>query len=159
MGKKKQSAGLLMFHRLDTHSIKVLIAHPGGPIFHNKDAGYWGIPKGEFEKGETPLEAAIREFEEETGMKPFSEKYLPLGSIVQKGGKRVHAWAFEGKWGDDQQLLCNMIDIEWPPLSGKWHHIPEIDEVRMVSISEAQRLVKTEQFELIERLLQHLSGS
>ena len=159
MGNTKQSAGLLMYRWSRSGKLKVLIAHPGGPIFAKKDAGHWGIPKGEFEADETPVGAAQREFEEETGLAPAAgESFIPLGTIVQKGGKTVHAWAFEGVWEKDRVLRCNEIDLEWPPLSGKWHRFPEIDEVRMVGVKEAERLMKKEQFAFVERLRELLSS-
>lgn len=160
MSRKKQSAGLLMYWPNHNGNLKVLIAHPGGPIFANKKAGHWGIPKGEFEAGETALEAAVREFEEETGLNPSGDEdvFIPLGTIVQKGGKTVHAWAFEGEWALDRELVCNTIDLEWPPKSGTWHHFPEIDEVRMVDVVEAKRLMRTEQFAFVERLQNELSS-
>lgn len=139
-------------------ALKVLIAHPGGPIFIDKDAGHWGIPKGQFEADETPLQAAVREFEEETGLKPITDAFLPLGSILQKGGKTVHAWAFEGEWKKGRMLRCNEIDLEWPPKSGNWHHFPEIDEVRMVNVKEAKRLMRAEQFAFVIRLQNELSS-
>jgi len=157
MGKKKQSAGLLMYAIAPGQSLKLLIAHPGGPIFRKKQEGYWGIPKGEFEDGELPFDAALREFEEETGLKPDADGYTSLGNIVQKGGKTVHAWAFEGQWSEGRELICNEIDLEWPPHSGLWHRIPEIDEVKMVEVDQARNLMRPEQFVFVERLCEVLA--
>lgn len=159
MASKRQSAGLLMYERGDDGKLWLLIAHPGGPIFHGKDAGHWGIPKGEFEEGETAMAAAVREFEEETGLLCSSDtEWIELGVIVQRGGKRVHAWAFAGRLAADYQLCCNTIELEWPVGSGKVYVIPEIDEVRMVDVLEARRLMRPEQFELVERLIAHLES-
>jgi len=156
MGNTRQSAGLLLYRNAIDGRLEVLIAHPGGPIFAKKQEGHWGIPKGEFEPGERALDAAKREFEEETGLAPVAEEFIDLSSVVQKGGKRVFAWAFEGNWEAGRKLVCNMINLEWPPRSGHWHHIPEIDEVRMVDVEEARRLMKPAQFEFVERLLAFL---
>jgi predicted NUDIX family NTP pyrophosphohydrolase len=93
MAKKRQSAGLVLYS-ISTGTLRILLVHPGGPIFANRDVGAWGIPKGEFRDNESPFEAACREFEEETGLKPEAREFLKLGSIVQKGGKQVMAWAF-----------------------------------------------------------------
>lgn len=131
---KKESAGLLMF-RIRENALQVFLAHPGGPIWKNKDAGAWSIPKGELEEGENPLEAAKREFEEEIGIKP-QEPFYPLGSIKQKSGKTVHAWAFQGDC-DPSCTRSNEIEIEWPPKSGKMLAIPEIDRAEFFYISEA----------------------
>lgn len=141
----------------DVDSLKVLIGHPGGPFFVNKDDGYWGIPKGEFENGESSFEAAKREFWEETGMKPEAEEYIPLGSIVLKGGKRVFAWAFEGEWKEGRVLQSNVFSLEWPPRTGKFVDVPEIDQVKMVDFSTAERKMKAEQLFFVRRLISHLS--
>ena len=137
--------------------IRVLIAHPGGPIFARKNNGHWGIPKGEIDDGEEIFEAAIREFEEETGMKPESDDYVSLGTITQKGGKVVHAWAFKQDWGD-RELRSNVIDLEWPHGSGKVWTFPEIDEVQMADYDTAKLKMKAEQFAFVERLIEHLKA-
>lgn len=159
MAIPRQSAGLLLYHWNLQEELEVLIAHPGGPIFSQKDAGFWGIPKGQFEPGETAFQAAVREFEEETGYGvPEKTPLMPLGSIVQRGGKVVHGWAFEGDWEADRELCCNWIDLEWPPGSGQWHHIPEIDEVRLVTVDVARRLMRPDQFAFVERLQARLAS-
>ncbi len=153
MASKKQSAGLLMYKN-DTLGLRVLLAHPGGPLFKNKYVGYWSIPKGEFEPEETILETAIREFEEETGYAPDPAlEYIPLGTIKQKGGKIVHAWAFEGEWEEGRKPDSNTFEFQWPFHSGKYITIPEIDDARMMTVSEAREVMKEEQKPFVERLL------
>ena len=119
--RSKQSAGLLMYRR-SARGLEVFLAHPGGPFFARKDLGAWTIPKGEPNPGEVLVACALREFEEETGMKPEGE-LLELGEVQQAGGKRVAAWAFEGDFGE-RELRCNQVQIEWPPRSGKMRSIP-----------------------------------
>jgi predicted NUDIX family NTP pyrophosphohydrolase len=98
--------------------LEVFLAHPGGPFWKARDLGAWTVPKGLVEKGEDPLAAAIREFEEETGVRPEGP-FLPLGSIRQKAGKLVHAWAWEGE-ADPRQVRSNLMRTEWPRGSGRW---------------------------------------
>ena len=110
------SAGLLMY-RIHEGKLQVLLAHPGGPRFENKDDKAWSIPKGEIEPGEDLLEAAKREFEEETGVIPTGP-FIALTPVQQKGGKIVHAWAFEGDC-DPRATVSNTFTMEWPPRSGR----------------------------------------
>lgn len=145
----KRSAGLLMFRRT-SHTLEVFLVHPGGPIWAKKDKGAWTIPKGEYEPDEDPLAAARREFEEETGFHSAGE-FFDLGSIQQKSGKIVTAWAFEGDCNPDK-LTSNTCEIEWPPHSGRRIGIPEVDRGRWLSISEAHEYVREEQRELLRRL-------
>jgi predicted NUDIX family NTP pyrophosphohydrolase len=145
----KRSAGLLMY-RLSTEEPEVFLVHPGGPIWAKKDKGAWTIPKGEYEPDENPLDAARREFEEETGFQTRG-KYIDLGSIKQKSGKIVSAWAIEGNC-DPNQLTSNTCEIEWPPHSGRRLEIPEVDRGRWFSISEAHGYIREEQRELLRRL-------
>lgn len=156
MAVKKQSAGLLMY-KIEDGVLTVLIAHPGGPIFKNKDEGFWGIPKGEFSDGEPAFDAARREFREETGMKAEAEHYIPLGSVLQKGGKTVVAWAFEGDWEVGQPPMSNVFKLEWPPKSGIIHDVPEIDEVFMATLPEVKKKMKFEQQIFVARLIEYLS--
>ena len=144
------SAGLLMF-ALRNGTLKIFLVHPGGPFFTNKDDGYWGIPKGLTEEGEELLESAKREFEEETGIKPEGE-FLPLGWVVQKGGKTVHAWAFECENDDKLEIECNMFKMEWPPKSGKFREFPEVDKGDFFSEEEAKVKMNSAQISFIERL-------
>ncbi len=146
----KISAGLLMF-RFKDGVLQVFLAHPGGPLFRNKDDGHWTIPKGGASDGEPLLNAAIREFEEETAVKPFGN-YLELGAIRQKGGKVVHAWAFEGDHDDSQPIRSNTFDMEWPPHSGQKQSFPEMDRAQFFPLPEARRKIKDTQWPLVERL-------
>lgn len=143
------SAGLLMY-RIKNGVIQVLLAHPGGPFFKNKDAGAWTIPKGEPIPDEDLFLTARREFEEETGLKP-QPPFLPLKSIQQKGGKIVHAWAFAGDF-DPQSLVSNVFTMEWPPKSGKQMQFPEIDRVDFFGLEVARTKIKAAQLPLIDEL-------
>ncbi len=159
--KIRQSAGILMYDnsRGNGDDLCVLIVHPGGPLFANKNEGYWSIPKGEFHSGEDAFDAALREFEEETGMVPVRKSvYLPLGMIIQKGGKVVHAWAVEGLWSEDRMLRSNTFKMEWPPSSGVWMDVPEIDRAEMAPVSRARTLLKNSQLPFIDRLQVLLSA-
>jgi len=150
MLKSKTSAGLLMF-RIRSGQLEVFLAHPGGPFFRNKDDGHWTIPKGEIEVGEDLLAAAQREFKEEVGINPSGE-FLQLGNVVQKGGKIVHAWAFQGAWDEAQPLRSNTFELEWPPRTGKIQHFPEIDRVAFFTIPEARKKLKETQHPFLDRL-------
>jgi predicted NUDIX family NTP pyrophosphohydrolase len=148
---KNISAGLLMFSR--KNGVKVFLVHPGGPFFRNKDDGYWGIPKGLIEGEEVHLEAAEREFEEETGIHPYGE-FIPLGYITQKGGKVVFAWAFEVPENEPITINSNTCEIEWPPRSGKKITIPEVDKGEFFTIDEAKIKMNPAQHDFLDRLLQ-----
>jgi predicted NUDIX family NTP pyrophosphohydrolase len=144
------SAGILLFrHR--SPGLEVLLAHPGGPYFTKKDHGHWTIPKGEVEPGEELLAVARREFEEETGQAPPDDAGIGLGSIVQKGGKVVHAWAIEGDL-DPATAASNTFELVWPPGTGRRELFPEIDRVEWFGPEEARRRVKETQIPLIDRL-------
>jgi predicted NUDIX family NTP pyrophosphohydrolase len=136
-------------------ALQVFLAHPGGPYFARKDDGVWTIPKGELDPGEDPLACARREFLEETGLAPEAVEFVPLGEIAQRGGKVVHAWAFEGEWGECE-LRCNTFEMEWPPRSGRTQSFPEIDRAQFFGIDEARRKLNPAQVELIDRLLVQL---
>lgn len=153
---KKQSAGILMYRSIES-KIEVLLVHPGGPFWKNKDAGTWSIPKGEFETDEDPLAAAIREFAEETGQKP-SGKFNPLTTIKQKSGKLVHAWAVEGNI-DEEKIISNFFEIEWPPRSGKKQSFPEIDKAGWFSFETAAEKILPAQLPLLTELSQLLSNN
>jgi predicted NUDIX family NTP pyrophosphohydrolase len=146
------SAGLLMYRR-SGKLLEVFLVHPGGPFWAKKDIGAWSIPKGIAAEGENMLEAAKREFTEETSISP-SEPFIDLGEIRQKSGKRVHAWAFE-RDGDLPQLKSNMFRIEWPPRSGRMNEFPEIDQGRFFPITEAHQKIHQQQAELLNRLAEH----
>jgi predicted NUDIX family NTP pyrophosphohydrolase len=151
MGKKRVSAGLLMY-RIKEGLPEVFLAHPGGPYFHKKDEGHWSIPKGEPEIEEDLIVTAMREFKEETGINPVGN-FIPLGSILQKGGKEVHAWGFESDLPSNYMHECNFFEEEWPPNSGEYREFPEVDKVSFFSIDEAKQKIKAAQIPLIERLL------
>jgi predicted NUDIX family NTP pyrophosphohydrolase len=144
------SAGILLFRRRKG-DLEVLLAHPGGPYFERKDAGYWTLPKGEVEPGEELVAVALREFEEETGAVPPAGRPIELGSIVQKGGKVVHAWALEGDL-DPAAAVSNTFELEWPPRSGRTVRAPEIDRVVWLSPTEARVSIKDTQAPFLDRL-------
>ena len=143
------SAGLLMY-RITDGVLQVLLAHPGGPYFVKKDDGAWSIPKGESKTDEDLLVTAQREFEEETSIKPTGP-FLPLKPIQQKGGKIVHAWAFEGD-GEPTKIKSNSFTMEWPPKSGKQQEFPEIDRADWFDLEMARKKIKAGQEALIEEL-------
>ena len=154
--RSRVSAGLLMFRRKDDE-IEVLLAHPGGPFFVRKDDGVWTIPKGEAAPGEDLLTRAQIEFEEEVGFRPQNvQPWIELGWIQQKGGKIVHAWAFEGEWVEGTVNRCNTFKLEWPPSSGKICEFKEIDKVGFFTLEEARSKLKETQWPLVERLVQEL---
>jgi predicted NUDIX family NTP pyrophosphohydrolase len=146
----KTSAGLLMF-RKTADGIEVLLAHPGGPFFQNKDEGVWTIPKGEAAAGEDLLTRAQIEFEEEIGIKPIGEM-VSVGSITQKGGKVVHAWIMEGSLPENFEARSNTFELEWPPRSGKMQSFPEVDRAGFFSIEEAARKINPAQKDFLDRL-------
>ena len=153
----KQSAGLLLFRRTsEPGGIEVLLAHPGGPYWQARHEGAWTLPKGGIHPGEAPLQAAIREFKEETGFEPCGP-FLPLGRITQRSGKVVHAWAFEGNC-DPETLTSITARTEWPPRSRKYIDVPEVDRAQFFSIAEARAAINVAQAELLDRLILVLNG-
>jgi predicted NUDIX family NTP pyrophosphohydrolase len=157
MKRSRTSAGLLMF-RYRNGRLEVLLAHPGGPFFQNKDEGYWTIPKGESQEDEDLLDRARIEFEEEVGVRP-SGKFIGLGSVKQKGGKIVHAWAFEGDLNEEFTHVSNTFEMEWPPHSGKTATFPEIDRIAFCSIEDGCRRIKAAQSVFFDRLVEALSSA
>lgn len=145
----KRSAGILLYKLVDGEP-RVLLVHPGGPYWARKDAGAWTIPKGEYEKPEQPLAAAIREFGEETGMQPKGE-FRPLGEIVQKSGKVVTAWACAGDF-DPAGLVSNFCEVEWPRKSGERLQIPEADRAGWFTLDEARTKMNPAQTPFLSRL-------
>jgi len=131
-------------------SIQVLLGHPGGPFFRNKDEGAWSIPKDEIEPDEDPLAAAQREFEEETGLRPEGP-FTELSPVKQKGGKVVHAWAFESDC-DPGTVVSNTFTIEWPPKSGRQVEFPEIDKAEFFDLDVARTKINSAQVSLIDEL-------
>ena len=154
---QKESAGLLLFRRLRGSPLEVLLGHPGGPFWATRDAGAWTIPKGGMHPGEALLATAIREFAEETGFEP-APPYIPLGYITQRGGKIVHAWAFEGDC-DPACIVSVRASVEWPPRSGRTIEVPEIDRVAFFAIPEAKRAINVAQIELLDRLGAYLMST
>jgi predicted NUDIX family NTP pyrophosphohydrolase len=148
------SAGLV-FYRIVNGRIEVLLAHPGGPLFSKKDEGHWTIPKGQPDEGEELLSAAQREFYEEVGHKA-SGPFIPLGTIQQKGGKIVHAWACGGDLPEAHVHKCNTFRMEWPFGSGKFQNFPEIDKIAFFPLLEARRKLKESQSPLLDRLEEFL---
>ena len=148
------SAGILLFRQ--GRDIEVLLIKPGGPFWRNKDAGAWMIPKGLVEPGEAPAEAALREFEEETGAKlaviPF-----PLAKVRQAGGKMVEAFAIEGDF-DPGSIRSNQFELEWPPRSGRFERFPEVAQARWMSLARARELMLPSQLSLLDALEARLKG-
>ena len=149
---KKISAGILMYRRTPT-SLEIFLVHPGGPFWAKKDLGAWSIPKGEIDE-EEPVEAARREFFEETGSK-FEGDLLPLAPQKQKSGKNVYAWAVEGNL-DPAAVASNTFELEWPPKSSQVQRFPEIDKAAWFSVPLAIQKINPAQagfiYELINRL-------
>jgi len=145
----KVSAGLLLYRRRGG-ILEVLLAHPGGPFWARKDSGVWTIPKGEVQAGEEMLAAACREFEEETGAQPHPP-FVELGSITQRSGKIVHAWAFEDDF-DPRGLHSGTYETEWPPGSGRTARFPEIDRAEFFDLDAARMKLIESQVELLSRL-------
>jgi predicted NUDIX family NTP pyrophosphohydrolase len=148
--RSRLSAGILLWRRTPSGGLEVLLAHPGGPFFTHRDLDAWSIPKGEAHPGEDLADVARREFEEETGH-PVRGPLVPLGEIVQKGGKRVVAWAVEGDL-DPAAATSNTFPLEWPPGSKRTIEVPEIDRVEWFDPVEARRRIKERQIPFIDRL-------
>jgi predicted NUDIX family NTP pyrophosphohydrolase len=152
----KVSAGVLVYRRT-AGQLEVLLAHPGGPIFRRRDAGAWTIPKGEIEPGEEPLAAARRELLEETGF-AFEGPFTPLGTVKQKNGKVVHAFACEGSVEPDR-LASNLFRMEWPPRSGRFAEFPELDRAAYFDVETARLKLNEAQGELVTRLVAVLEAA
>jgi predicted NUDIX family NTP pyrophosphohydrolase len=154
--RSRTSAGLLMFRRRN-NQIEVLLVHPGGPFFARKDDGAWTIPKGEATSEEDLLTRAQIEFEEELGFRPERVRgWIALGSIKQKGGKTVHAWAFEGDLPESFELKSNSFEMEWPPRAGRRQSFPEVDQAKFFTEEVARRKINPAQSILLDRLLSAL---
>ena len=150
----ESSAGVLLFRRRGG-SIELLLVHPGGPFWKNKDAGAWSIPKGEFTDSEPALEAARREFLEETGF-AADGPFLPLTPLKQRSGKTIHAWAAEGDL-DPAAVRSNTFSMEWPPKSGRKREFPEVDRAAWLAPEEAARRILSGQAPWIAELIAILS--
>ena len=142
--------------RLRKNDVEVLLVHPGGPYFQNKDDGAWTVPKGEASDDEDLLARAKIEFEEEVGI-AISGNWIELGSVKQKGGKTVHAWAFAGDLKDDLKPVSNTFEMEWPPRSGKMRQFPEVDRAGFFSLEEARRKINAAQTAFLDRLIEKLN--
>jgi predicted NUDIX family NTP pyrophosphohydrolase len=143
------SAGLLLYRRTG-NELQVLLAHPGGPFWVHRDAGAWSLPKGLVAEGEELLAAACREFEEETGVHPTGP-FLSLGSVRQKAGKLIYAWAWEGD-ADPAHFTSNPMRIEWPRGSGRWLRFPEVDRCAWFDPQTAREKLNPAQAAFIDRL-------
>lgn len=144
----KKSAGILAYRR--TEGKEVFLVHPGGPFWKNKDEGSWTIPKGEFGDDEDALEAAIREFEEETGTL-LNGPFLPLEPVKQKAGKWIYAWMTEADL-DPAKIVSNEFQIEWPPKSGKIKSFPEVDRAEWFPLGTARKKINPAQAAFIEEV-------
>jgi predicted NUDIX family NTP pyrophosphohydrolase len=145
----KRSAGILLYRRRS--ELEVLLVHPGGPFWARKDAGAWSIPKGEHDEGEDAQACAIREFTEETGSAPSPGELDDLGSIKQKGGKVVQAWALEGDL-DAAGVRSNTFSMQWPPRSGRLQEFPEVDRAEWFPLSSARERINPAQAAFLDRL-------
>ncbi|MEN6620636.1 MAG: NUDIX domain-containing protein [Smithella sp.] len=150
---KVHSGGILLFRYFESR-LQVMLVHPGGPFWAKKDEGAWSIPKGLFEENEVALEAAKREFFEETGFN-IDGKFIELGELKQPGRKIVHAWALE-KDLETSKIKSNTFTLEWPPNSGKIKEYPEIDKGKWFDINEARKKVLKGQAQFLDRLINRL---
>ncbi|HMA85707.1 MAG TPA: NUDIX domain-containing protein [Desulfosalsimonadaceae bacterium] len=149
----KKSAGIFMY-RFREMKLQVFLVHPGGPFWSRKDKAAWSIPKGEFDDLEAPLEAAKREFQEETGM-PVTGDFINLGEIKQPGRKIIYVWAVEGDC-DPAAIKSNTFEMQWPPNSGKYKSFPEVDRAGWFSLGAAREKLHKGQVVLIDRLAEKL---
>ncbi|MFZ1997698.1 MAG: NUDIX domain-containing protein [Solirubrobacteraceae bacterium] len=150
----RRSAGLLLFR--SGEDLEVLLVHPGGPFWAQRDLGAWSIPKGECEDGEDPLATARREFGEELGTPAPQGEPLELGEVRQKAGKTVLAWAIAGDL-DPEQITSNTFTMEWPPRSGRSQEFPEVDRAGWFGLAEARERINPAQVVLLDRLSEALS--
>lgn len=155
----KRSAGVLLFRSGGDGSPEFLLVHPGGPYWAKRDLGAWSIPKGQIEDGEDPRDCALREMEEELGTLPplVPENLITLGSVRQRAGKVVEAWAGEGDF-DPSGLASNTFELEWPPRSGRELEFPEVDRAEWFDLTEAKRRILPAQADFLDRLVEHLDG-
>jgi predicted NUDIX family NTP pyrophosphohydrolase len=153
----KRSAGILLY-RVRGDTVEVLLVHPGGPFWATRDLGAWTIPKGEYEQGEEPLAAARREFREETGHEPpATDGLLELGTVRQRGGKVITAWAAEGDL-DPDAIASGTFELEWPPRSGNRQAFPEVDRAGWFDPDTARQKLLPAQAELVDRLVAKVQG-
>jgi len=149
----RQSAGILLYHKKN-NTIEVFLCHPGGPFYKNKEAGAWTIPKGEFNEDEDPLTAAKREFKEETGQE-INGKFEPLTPVKYKNGKIVYSWFVEGDI-DANSVRSNLFQLEWPPKSGKYIDVPEVDRGEWFYIKEAKEKILPVLIPILDEFVQKL---
>lgn len=147
----KQSAGIIAYRRMVNNELQVLLVHPGGPFYKNKDAGAWSIPKGEYEVGEDPLLVALREFREETGREIEGNDFVSLNTVKIKSGKVITAWAIERDF-DENLTRSNTFELEWPPRSGKKQTFPEVDKAGWFTIEVARIKINAGQVNLLNEL-------
>jgi|SRR4051794_40160793 len=150
------SAGILLY-RTRAGALEVLLVHPGGPFWARRDVGAWSIPKGEHGDGEDPRDCALREFAEETGTALQTGVLVELGSIRQRAGKVVTAWAAEGDL-DPATVRSNTFAIQWPPRSGRMAEFPEVDRAEWFAVEAAREKLVPAQAELVDRLVERLRG-
>lgn len=155
----KRSAGILLFRDGSAGAPEFLLVHPGGPFWAKRDAGAWSIPKGQIEDGEDPRDCALREIEEELGTLPplVPDELVALGSVRQRAGKVVEAWAGEADF-DTAGLASNTFEMEWPPRSGREQEFPEVDRAEWFDLAEARRRILPAQAEFLDRLVTHLDS-
>ncbi|WP_461145800.1 NUDIX domain-containing protein [Salinifilum aidingensis] len=152
----RYSAGILLYST-GAAGTRVLLVHPGGPLWRNRDAHAWSVPKGEYAPGQQAREAALREFAEETGAVLDGTGLLDLGSVRQRGGKAVHVWARAGEF-DVDALRSNEFELEWPPRSGRVQRFPEVDRAAWFDLDTAREKINTAQAALLDRLQEALAG-
>jgi predicted NUDIX family NTP pyrophosphohydrolase len=151
----KRSAGILLYRRRP--ELEVLLVHPGGPFWAKKDEGAWSIPKGEHDEGEDGQACAIREFTEETGSAPSPGELDDLGTIKQRAGKVVQAWALEGDL-DPETVQSNTFSMQWPPRSGRMQEFPEVDRAEWFDLDQARQRINPAQAAFLDRLVSRFSS-
>ena len=150
----KLSAGILLY-RIKNKKPEVFLCHPGGPFYKKKDNGVWSIPKGEFDNAEEPMAAAKREFEEETGQK-IDGQFIPLKPVRYKDGRKiVYAWAVEGEI-NIEKIQSNLFPIEWPPKSGKYIDVPEVDKGEWFDVESARQKMHPALTSLLDDFMQNV---
>lgn len=152
----KRSAGLLLYRR-NHAAVEVFLVHPGGPYWRKREEGAWSIPKGEHDEGEDPLAAARREFQEETGCDLPDVEWVDLGTVRQRGGKVVAAWAGSADV-DTSRIRSDTFELEWPPRSGTRVAFPEVDRAAWFDLATARRRINPGQMQFIDRFAALLSN-
>lgn len=157
---EKRSAGLLMYRYNSNNELEVFLVHPGGPFWAKKDEGAWSVPKGEYKENEKPLDAARREFAEETGSQIVAfladKDFISLSAVKQTGGKIITAWAFQGEF-NSENIKSNIFEMEWPPKSGKMVEFPEADRAGWFNLEKAKKKISKGQIGFLEELVKILS--